>query len=716
MARALLVVAAAALIGAAAAQLECTAYDGSVLSVSARGTTCYTASGTGEDAPEILFDLTPADMESGAFLWVWNGGEDADFMSAGQTPELDGYKPDVNGVPNGWDLDGPWSGEMTAATDEDPAVNAVWGFRYETQDARVGRHTFSLDSAETFHFMLVSQKYGASGKPAAALTVGGTVTATAQSINGGWLEFEIDAPAFNNRYMVDSLTVSHTPAALSYVSTSGPWDANMFVGTDEDGEDLEAGTVQFTEIEFNSRPHDNSFVSFYVETYDINVDFDWGIGPYTDVSLTLDSITEYPTLTNGVWKSVVATDEAQFFQIDHDTHWAKVEVFTSLFVEGGDPEDGASTAENYIVQLGDTSDGNAMRTNSFNTELAYVNQNWDISDPTDYSALLSSAKQNFQGKFVVKVKQGEDVGYTPPALNIKVVITQLGGECSTGYEACNKLEDDHPSSKKATSANEAGSRMRHCIVMPSADDLLMPTTRCAECTASCDCGAGQYCHLDNGICYTGSDYNSGDSVYAVCSGESYRKYGICIDKDPADAIIGQSCRTDVGAIADDARDLFQDLDRSDRLPLVAESASAALAVEGGITGNGFCGKAVYYNNTPPAGAPWQDGRDEASPANVARRILWSGKCVNHVCQECDQGSSTCNGNLQCIQGRWEERIVVDGTARTFNENTLAGLGLATVLMIVLLQLCTCVRIFQAYRQVHPKVNASDKAGFKKVAA
>lgn len=287
-------------------------------------------------------------------------------------------------------------------------------------------------------------------------------------------------------------------------------------------------------------------------------------------------------------------------------------------------------------------------------------------------------------------------------VNFAVEVDSVPGECSS-YVDCRKNGGDaqNPSTRGGASANDAD-RFVHCAVLPGAADPTTVQTSCIECISDCDCGAGQYCHKDAGACN-----RDGATDFYTCDAQSRRSLGLCVAKDPSGDVIGKQCRT-VDPLSTSAAgapsgvnapttvqglsymtDSFSQVSAANALPLV--EAPAVVDIKGD-TGIGFCGGARFFspeNNDVSTG--------DVDYGFGARTILWQGFCYNSVCMECLGDTNACNGAQQCIDGALADTIVVDGTSRTFSHNALAGVMLAVLFMVILVQLCVCCVILQRRR-------------------
>jgi len=272
--------------------------------------------------------------------------------------------------------------------------------------------------------------------------------------------------------------------------------------------------------------------------------------------------------------------------------------------------------------------------------------------------------------------------------NIQGASTALTGQC-TSYADCNPSKGDAPGDASA-SFNDDASRLRQCVVaidtVRSQPNNILPTTKCAECFGDCDCGQGQYCNTDNGIC-------TRNGVNWLCDVDMANRYGMCLQKSTN--VLGAPCRTNTFAAYTAAM----------KLPYATTVGGQPLVVPGGSTGSyatkadpvsGFCGEVRLFNSTNIGAV---DGTAGLPYAGQARRVLWTGACVNQVCMECAPGFGPVTGNTcrSCYNGMLLDNVIVDWTVRTYTKNTIAGTALGVVFMFVLVAMCVCTRILLAWR-------------------
>ncbi|KAA0158466.1 hypothetical protein FNF31_05407 [Cafeteria roenbergensis] len=109
-----------------------------------------------------------------------------------------------------------------------------------------------------------------------------------------------------------------------------------------------------------------------------------------------------------------------------------------------------------------------------------------------------------------------------------------------------------------------------------------------------------------------------------------------------------------------------------------------------------CGEALYYNGSTEVST-------SSSATNVSGQVLrwlWTGSCDGDgICRECDSGvdgavATVCSNEQVCLDGTYWRGRSIDGTMRTINNDTRAGLLLAMLLialfcLLVALVACMC---------------------------
>jgi len=281
------------------------------------------------------------------------------------------------------------------------------------------------------------------------------------------------------------------------------------------------------------------------------------------------------------------------------------------------------------------------------------------------------------------------------------------GECQS-YTDCYDPQDGHPSSESDRDDLSANSvdRFVHCRVVASTASVagagLTPTSVCTECASDCDCKAGQYCASDDGVCSNAGLPGVSSPSTWLCDVEAASRRGLCQEKDSD--IFGQRCRVNapatiaggswgalyssgVGGLFGTARFVGSESSFYGITTPDSQEDNAATSADwerADNDGYGSCAAIRYYNASNP-GVP-------AQLNGVARALSWTGTCYNFECRECTEGISMCNSNRQCIDGRWQDRITVDGTQRTYTHNAVAGTLLGLTFMVILLQICVACNV------------------------
>lgn len=327
---------------------------------------------------------------------------------------------------------------------------------------------------------------------------------------------------------------------------------------------------------------------------------------------------------------------------------------------------------------------------------------------SDVRAPISTGKLTFLGpngaplvpKLFIKVRRGAcndaDVSWTGLSVNVEYVT----GECQS-YKDCFAPEDDHPSDTSGRldlSAVGDADRFVHCLLTMEGTGTpqLAFKTVCSECSRDCDCPGGNYCHLDAGLCDRTAGTPDPNTELWQCDDWSAARFGTCQPKNA----LGQRCRPGVTSATPGTVGYIGDQDAwtASRSWLNTVSSLGVYVPstddDGGAVdptgddfdpnddnnnGYGFCGGARYWNasNTVPGAA---------AVAYSARTTLWQGFCYNFECRECTEfASGSCPGRT-CLDGRFVDTIVMDGTPRTYTRNAVAGTLLGLTFMVILLQL------------------------------
>jgi len=298
-----------------------------------------------------------------------------------------------------------------------------------------------------------------------------------------------------------------------------------------------------------------------------------------------------------------------------------------------------------------------------------------------------------------------------------LLVDNVAAECSSSAD-CMVEKGDHPAEDRADSddsANGDATRFSKCLVTTAltADGRRFPSTKCSECTAHAHCRSGQYCHLDNGICELGtSSPDNRFSKYYFCDGDSAALAGICREK--SSDVLGKKCRVNTGSsqtssvfMMHPALQSINDVVMGGSAAIVSSSGDVVVPTNYmgprrtnpvndafGEGSNGICGEFLYYNATGVA-----DDMDEDllgpsrnpffSQAGTPRRELWRGVCdEERICREClpgagSQGNGAEDGRI-CLNGQMFSAKDVDGTSRSYTDNTQAGTQLGTTFMVILL--------------------------------
>jgi len=253
---------------------------------------------------------------------------------------------------------------------------------------------------------------------------------------------------------------------------------------------------------------------------------------------------------------------------------------------------------------------------------------------------------------------------------------------------------DNPNKDAAESSANSGIQFSSCVVVPTLgpEGTRIPTTKCLECIADNQCGDAQYCHLDNGMCQRNG--LPGTNSWYNCDADSGKLMGLCVAKSPE--VLNQKCRSAwagaVGSTPSASGMVYPttsapSIDGNEGNPTASGTMNDLFAFKGDAAapfakgGTGACGEWRFYNGS----APYDDsGSEFISSANRPRYALWTGICHRGVCKECYPGSAFGRGGKICLNGRTYAAMDVDGTVRTFAEDTGAGTELGTTAMVILL--------------------------------
>lgn len=306
-------------------------------------------------------------------------------------------------------------------------------------------------------------------------------------------------------------------------------------------------------------------------------------------------------------------------------------------------------------------------------------------------------------------------------------LDSVADECSSSLD-CTVEADGHPAEeRKEDSANGDAARFTRCAlqITTNEDGRRVPAAKCMECTGDSHCQAGQYCHLDDGLCSLGSA--SPDSRFTRwynCDSTSAALFGVCREK--SSDVLGKTCVSHMQSATSLTTPAMVH-------PILGSSSTAApggqLAVRGagsvvpaanrfdpvganpsnndfGEGSGGICGEFRFINTSGIATDAFgrSTGPDSSlSQAGLVRVALWTGFCdANRVCQECVPGAGQngvgANAGSICLNGRMFSAQDVDGTNRSYTSNTLAGTQLGTTFMVILLIVLFVVYMYGQSRE------------------
>jgi len=262
-------------------------------------------------------------------------------------------------------------------------------------------------------------------------------------------------------------------------------------------------------------------------------------------------------------------------------------------------------------------------------------------------------------------------------------VRTLGGEC-LDYSDCAVADaDSHPASEqyRESAARDDPETFKFCMerkfkvddAFSASGSRMARVTRCVQCYTEAHCEPGEYCHTDLGGLSTTTD----GQLYVI-DPESAAKAGTCQKKNPD--ILGGKC----------------DLAASTATQIIPGTDADEHFVEG----HGFCGEKAFYPG---------NSRDANNVAGQVRDNLWTGACVDGTCMECTPGTwvagtlgSAINARV-CLNGDVASARDVDGTIRTFNQDTRAGVLFTLVWGCIILLLLFCAHMVGEARRHREKV-------------
>ncbi|KAA0153596.1 hypothetical protein FNF29_02984 [Cafeteria roenbergensis] len=554
-------------------------------------------------------------------------------------------------------------------------------YRQAISDVRMGEHhfvvsvgagdwAFVVDQGYTQQATTIGSAAGAmyrvlptTAAPSANVTVGGGFIAERVIVK----EAKVDVtPASDSAAAAVASTMFATAASTSETTASGTTTAVF--------QRVARPAAQTVEVQVTL----NNVATQY---------YNWAAaGPFMTgtVAMPAAGVTAYPKIKAGAEASLSITADARAFadvdvvEIELSNLWWNVTVNapTTATVGGSPYNTGAPTVYFESNPASDAFTGGASLSTKtpsalVGADLTFENRGLYITNPLSLTLpdtlLASPVTVSVAPRYFLRVDKNANQP-TTGALDVKLTYTttNVSGSCMT-YADCFASAKSHPGIRSPLSANKDATRLRQCMLVPSAEYAYRPTAQCLECLTDSHCGEGEYCHSDPGVCEDGRGFQF------VCDRDSNARFGLCVAKDPTGEILGSGCRADTAAVFTSGTFIVS----TAPAPLVANVATN----EDGTSesnGYGFCGGAVYYN-----ASHGELSTSGISSSGLARRVLWQGKCVDGICRECDEGSTANNGNMLCVNGRMIPAVTVDGTVRTASHSVLAATMLAATLMIVL---------------------------------
>jgi hypothetical protein len=447
------------------------------------------------------------------------------------------------------------------------------------------------------------------------------------------------------------------------------------------------GAVTTANFHRVGRPGATNAISFTVPSISTSF-FDWGVQktPFIKGYVTFDSsnVAYYPLLTAAAAQTMTldtpsngitgVNDDNDIVELDLDVLWWNFTIDAPTTAMVGSNAAYRTGYPTVRIQENPTTSSFSGSSNGAASNYQLTNSKYAISNPTSSSA-SQLAPVIYETRPRVFARISRNTARQPASGQITSTVTlrteTVVGSCRS-YADCYSTDADHPALRSRLSAGLAASRLRKCLLMPSQAEPTRPIAQCSECESDCECGEGEYCHVDTGVCQNGVT-----GTYYTCDATSHSKFGLCVAKDPTNKIIGAACRASSGAVFSSSVDIVASTAGS--LGIFKNRLDNGSALTATQSGNAFCGGVAYYNSSNTDGA----NSNGISRNSSARTMLWTGSCLDGVCYECTTGSGSCSGARTCIQGRSLDTVVVDSTVRTFASNTVAGTMLGATLMIVL---------------------------------
>lgn len=669
-----------------------------------------------------------ADSREGMTVLVWNYAGDSTWSAsvAVTKTETGGSTGSVTTL----------NGRLAST---EAAIRYGYSVKLSSMNDEVQISMTSLSYTGTFRYgVLIIPDSDLAVSMAPTHTIGGDATSFRVPIMGPYstsrVEVKLTAPFITERYIIKQfvltmagLTETAMPAATSdmgYFSAGSSYVSSVSISSGMQPETL-ATTATGLTATFQMVPRSTGTAVLAVLFPDFSASgkgYNWtASGPFFTGSVggSGESITRYPQFIPGVTTTVTVsgTDSAlngmdSLYEVSGfslDSLWWNItmEMVTPLRNLTGDVRAGELAFAIMSDPAAVSSFGAPAVTGTMSPTYERLNANLAVGSPTSATLntfrLLSPAMNQgtYRTRAFIIFGRASTSGsnYETETSTVRMHVDMIGGDCAS-YADCHQVAtSDHPSVRAALSASGDPLRLRHCMLLPSESTPTRPEGRCVECSADCDCGAGQYCHMDTGVCPVYADASMTVSSYKTCDKSSRQLTGLCRPKDPTNTILGKPCRSTTPQLYSTMRTnavggsfLTSVVAQASSIGLFSEGQEAESAKEEQITGARFCGSALYYNASFATESYDMYG---LYAQRAARAALWSGTCIGGVCQECGSGTTACSDMHTCVNGRYMDTVTVDGTARTFNENVLAGLLLAVVMMIVLLQGCVCLLFLQA---------------------
>jgi hypothetical protein len=580
-----------------------------------------------------------------------------------------------------------------------------------------GKYTLRFTGVTGFTYGAMIM-YESGTDPAPAVTLGSATTVPHWLVDTSAITINVNAPYISSHRLVKSVAVStsamHEATAVTAASYVTPISSSV---TTSSSMTSSTGTGTGARLFTLMRPDRNyptssSTVRLTLTTAASSavmaanyIDWKAPNGPFANITVggSSDAVTEWPVLTpgtpvtgqfastatgaggvaadgNNVWRVSLPANKLWYslkFETTNVADATSSRSYGSLGIQAGTNPTRVSSSPSF---------NGAHSVNVAVGPATFTNPRFAAYDPTSTSAVfdLTGILKNLNSEEVyvqlsangVTTAGGSGGSPITYSFTLSVTMDSVVLECSDDSD-CISTAANHRSVRASRSANGDATRLRRCSLSPDSTTPSKPVTRCLECVADCDCGEGQYCHRDPGVC------TSASGSYYTCDRDSSQLTGLCAAKDPTNSIIGASCRESTGIAysAAQAIDASWPVQNSAGSQYIVGNPLSADLLRQVQSGNGFCGGLRYFNSSyVPASIKVSEAGSGLTPNNTVRAALWTGSCINGVCHECSPSSTT--ACRSCIGGHLLDTVTVDGTARTLGDNITASISVGVLVMLI----------------------------------